>query len=110
MVEVHVGEDDVFYILALVAEFGELINHRFLRVKGHEGNDAKELREPGGVGIILQPKTRIHEGDSVIRFDQQTGQSRFPSAWDACTAGKAIQDANGHDWNIAYKKQIALQA
>jgi len=101
MIKMHVGQENVLYIVRLVSESGELIDGRLLRVKWHVGDDAKELREPGGVGVILQAQTRIHEDKTMIRIDQQADQSRFPPAWDTSATSEAIEDANSHDRNIA---------
>ena len=101
VVEVHVGEDDVLYVFGFVSEFGELIDCRLVRIKWHVGDDTKELREPGGIGIILQTETCIHKGESLIGFDEQTDQSRFPIAWGAGATGKSVENTNGHNLNIA---------
>jgi len=60
VIEMHVGEDDVLYVFGFVSEFGELIDRRLVGVKRHVGDDAKELCEPGGIGIIPQAQTRVH--------------------------------------------------
>lgn len=110
MIEMHVSEENVFYVFGLVSEFWELMDNRFVWVEWHVGDNTKELRKPGGAGIILQAKSRIHEGESLIGFNQYTDQSRLPIAWDAGTTGKTVEDANGHivDYSIKTTRAVGL--
>ena len=101
VVKVHVGENDVFYIFGSVPESGKLVDCRLLRIKWHIGDDAEELCEPGRVGVVLQTETCIHEDRSQIGFNEKADKSCFPIAWEARTTGETIEDADGHDFNIA---------
>jgi hypothetical protein len=99
VVKVHVGEDDVFYFLRFISKSLDLIDCRFLRVKWHEGNDAKELCKPCRVGVIFKAETCIYEHKSLIRFDKQADKSRFPVI-EAGIAREAVEDADGHGPNM----------
>jgi len=61
MVKVHVSQDDVFYVFRLRAQPLYLINRRFLQIKWHDGNEAKELRKPCRICIIFKPQTCVYE-------------------------------------------------
>ncbi len=96
VIEVHVGEDDVLEVFGLVTQPLDLIHSRFLRIERHDGDDTKELREPCGMCVILNPQPRINKCQSLIRFEQQADRARLPPTRYARVACKAVENFNFH--------------
>jgi hypothetical protein len=99
VIEVHVGKDDVPHFFRIVSQPPDPIHSRFVGVKGHDGDDAEKFRHPAWVGVFVQSKSRIHENQPLIGFDQETDHAGFQAAGQTGVAGEAIEQVNGH-WHI----------
>ena len=96
MVKVHVRQDDMFYIFRLIAQPPHLMDGGFLRVKGHPGDETEELREPGGMCIIIQPQACVDEGQPLIGLKQQADCTCLPPTRDARITGETVEDMDLH--------------
>jgi hypothetical protein len=101
VVEVHVGEDDMFYVIRFVSQLFYSIDRCFAWVKGQLSDDAEKLRHPGWVGVIVETEACIQKDQPLIRFDQQTNHACFQFTRPACVAGEAVKEMNGHGRSVA---------
>ena len=97
VIEVHVREDDVVHIFGFISETLNLIDRRIPGIKWHVRDDAKEIGEPGRVGVIAQTKSCVHEYRTLVSLHQQAKRARFHFGGKARIAGKAIEQMNVHD-------------
>jgi hypothetical protein len=96
MIEVHVGDEDVFYIRGIVSQVFNAIDRGFIRVKRHGGDEPEHARHPAGINIIFEAKTGIQQNQSLIGFDEQAGHACFQFAGPAGVVSEAIEQADGH--------------
>jgi len=108
MVEVHVREDDMFYIFRLITQPSDLMHGGFLRVKGHPGDETEELREPGGMCIIIQPQACVNESQPLIGFKQQADCTCLPRTRNARITGETVENMNLHEitYNLHYNSPL----
>jgi len=96
VIEMHMGEDDVFDIFRLESKFLHLMKSCFVWIKRHFGDDSEELDKWSGFRVITQAKPCIHENGTLICFDQQTKCACFHPFGPTGVAGEAIEQVNGH--------------
>lgn len=95
MVEMQVGQDDVFNLAGRDAKPGQLPDGCAFGVEGNAKSQPVEAHQPPGGAVVVQPQPGIHEGQPLPGFNQQ-GCAARPPARKGRRHRSAVKHADGH--------------
>ena len=95
MVEMQVGQDDVFDLAGRDANPGQLPDGCAFGVEGDAKSQPEEAHQPPGGAVVVQPQLGIHEEQPLPGFNQQ-GCATRPPARKGRRGWSAVKHADGH--------------